>query len=64
MYRDYPPQDTSFPTEVFPFTRSLEEMQANVNKMQAQGGGDYPECVRSTICHYKSYHLSHIHLFL
>eukprot|EP00026_Physarum_polycephalum_P000525 Phypoly_transcript_00526.p1 GENE.Phypoly_transcript_00526~~Phypoly_transcript_00526.p1 ORF type:complete len:1493 (+),score=259.06 Phypoly_transcript_00526:63-4541(+) len=45
MYRDYPPQDTTFPTIVFPFTSSLEEMQANVDQMSAHGGGDAPECV-------------------
>jgi hypothetical protein len=45
MYRDYPPEDFTFPTDVLPFTSSLQEMQDNVNKMEALGGGDYPECV-------------------
>jgi hypothetical protein len=44
-YRDHPPQDTSFITEVYPFTKSLDVMKANVDTMVASGGGDGPEAV-------------------
>jgi hypothetical protein len=44
-YRDHPPQDTSFVTEVYPFTKSLEVMKGNIDTMAASGGGDGPEAV-------------------
>jgi len=44
-YRDHPPQDNTFVTEVFPFTKSLEVMKGNIDTMSAQGGGDGPEAV-------------------
>jgi len=44
-YRDHPPQDSTFVTEVFPFTKSLEVMKGNIDTMSASGGGDGPEAV-------------------
>lgn len=44
-YRDHPPQDTSFVTRIYPLTHDLNLMQKHINKLQAQGGGDYPEAV-------------------
>lgn len=48
-YRDHPPQDPSFITEVYPFTRSLDVMKANVDTMSASGGGDGPEAVAAAL---------------
>lgn len=48
-YRDHPPQDTTFITEVYPFTKSLDVMKANVDTMAAQGGGDGPEAVTAAL---------------
>jgi len=45
MYRDYPPQDSSYITQVKEFTSSVETMREYVNLMSASGGGDAPECV-------------------
>merc|ERR1719502_1794978 len=48
-YRDHPPQDRTFVTEVYPFTKSLEVMKANVDTMAASGGGDGPEAVTAAL---------------
>lgn len=48
-YRDHPPQDKSFITEVFPFTGKLEKMKKNVDTMSASGGGDGPEAVAAAL---------------
>lgn len=44
-YRDHPPQDTSFVTRVYPLTANLQQMQKHINKLKADGGGDFPEAV-------------------
>jgi hypothetical protein len=44
-YRDYPPQDNTYITHVEPFTPSIQQMKTYVDKMQAVGGGDGPECM-------------------
>ena len=44
-YRDHPPQDRSFVTRVYPLTAKLQQMQHNINQLQADGGGDFPEAV-------------------
>ncbi len=44
QYRDHPPQDQSFVTEVHDFTFSHKRMQSYVNTMAAGGGGDAAEC--------------------
>jgi len=44
-YRDNPPQDNTFVTEIEPFTVSPSKMRGYVNTMSAQGGGDGPEAV-------------------
>lgn len=48
-YRDHPPQDRTFVTEVYPFTKSLEVMKANIDTMVASGGGDGPEAVTAAL---------------
>lgn len=48
-YRDHPPQDSTFITEVYPFTKSLEVMKANIDTMVASGGGDGPEAVTAAL---------------
>lgn len=42
-YRDHPPEDSSFVTNVHDFTSSVEEMKGWVQAMAASGGGDIPE---------------------
>ncbi|MGK7876120.1 MAG: VWA domain-containing protein [Xenococcaceae cyanobacterium] len=44
-YRDHPPQDRSFITRIYPLTNNLKQMQKNINKLQANGGGDMAEAV-------------------
>lgn len=48
-YRDHPPQDSSFITEVFAFTSKIEIMKQNVDTMVASGGGDGPEAVTAAL---------------
>jgi len=48
-YRDHPPQDNTFVTEVFPFTGKIETMKINVDTMAASGGGDGPEAVTAAL---------------
>jgi hypothetical protein len=44
-YRDHPPQNKTFVTEVFQLTSNFKSFKDEVNKMTAQGGGDMPEAV-------------------
>ena len=44
-YRDHPPQDTTFASRVVPLTDDLAAIQAGVERMAANGGGDGPESV-------------------
>lgn len=39
-YRDHPPQDNTYVVKTFNFTDDMNEMQKNVNTMQADGGYD------------------------
>jgi hypothetical protein len=48
-YRDHPPQDSTFVTEVYPFTDNIEIMKQNVDTMTANGGGDGPEAVSAAL---------------
>lgn len=48
-YRDHPPQDSTFITEVFDFTENVELMKRNVDTMTASGGGDGPEAVAAAL---------------
>lgn len=48
-YRDHPPQDRTFVTEVYAFTKNINVMQANVDTMTASGGGDGPEAVAAAL---------------
>jgi len=45
MYRDYPPQDSSYITQIKEFTENIDEMKNYVNAMGASGGGDSPEAM-------------------
>lgn len=44
-YRDHPPEDTTYVTQVYPLVRKVETAQVNINKLTATGGGDGPEAV-------------------
>ena len=44
-YRDHPPQERSFVTQVTALTDSLDAVRAAVLTLAASGGGDGPECV-------------------
>jgi hypothetical protein len=44
-YRDHPPQENSFITQIYQLTGNIGETQKAVNKLQAVGGGDGPEAV-------------------
>ena len=48
-YRDHPPQDSTFETEVLDFTPSIDEMEKRLMTYTAQGGGDGPECVADAL---------------
>jgi hypothetical protein len=48
-YRDHPPQDHTYITQVVPFTDSYRNMQGAVNSMSASGGGDGPEAVTAAL---------------
>ena len=43
-YRDHPPQDSTYVTQTLDFTDHDEAIKY-VNKLQATGGGDFPEAV-------------------
>ena len=44
-YRDHPPQESTYVTQVFDFVTNTTSMTANLNTLSAQGGGDGPEAV-------------------
>ena len=44
-YRDHPPQDSSYVTRSFEFTKSVAAMRKNLDTLSANGGGDGPEAV-------------------
>eukprot|EP00048_Salpingoeca_helianthica_P015111 m.225090 g.225090 ORF g.225090 m.225090 type:complete len:445 (-) comp16618_c0_seq1:31-1365(-) len=44
-YRDHPPQESTFVTNVYPFSSSVKTMRTNLNQLSANGGGDGPEAV-------------------
>jgi Mg-chelatase subunit ChlD len=44
-YRDHPPQESTYVTQVFDFVTNTTAMTANLNTLSAQGGGDGPEAV-------------------
>jgi len=48
-YRDHPPQDNSYVTQVFDFTPSVRKAKEYVQTMEAQGGGDTPEAVAAAL---------------
>jgi hypothetical protein len=48
-YRDHPPQDSTYITQVHPFTDSLKTMQRACETMSAAGGGDGPEAVTAAL---------------
>lgn len=44
-YRDHPPQNKTFVTEIFQLTSDFKSFKSTVMKMTAAGGGDDPEAV-------------------
>mmetsp|Transcript_41190 Transcript_41190/g.86171 ORF Transcript_41190/g.86171 Transcript_41190/m.86171 type:complete len:427 (-) Transcript_41190:76-1356(-) len=48
-YRDHPPQESSYITEVYAFTSEVSVMKGYVNTMSAAGGGDGPEAVTAAL---------------
>ncbi|HUW14360.1 MAG TPA: vWA domain-containing protein [Anaerolineae bacterium] len=44
-YRDHPPEDSTYVTQVYPLTEKVEVCQRNINSLTAFGGGDGPEAV-------------------
>lgn len=48
-YRDHPPQDRTFVTEVTHFTPDVAAMKRAVDTMKASGGGDGPEAVAAAL---------------
>jgi Mg-chelatase subunit ChlD len=45
LYRDHPPEDSSFVTNLSPLSENLEQTQQALNRASAEGGGDGPEAV-------------------
>ncbi|CAF0921793.1 unnamed protein product [Adineta steineri] len=45
LYRDHPPQDSTFVIKVHDFTDDAEEAKTNIDAAAAYGGGDGPEAV-------------------
>jgi len=48
-YRDHPPQDSSYVTEVHDFTSSPNTMKGWLTNTSASGGGDLPEAVADAL---------------
>jgi len=48
-YRDHPPQDKTYVTQIFEFTREIAVMQSNLDTLSAAGGGDGPEAVTAAL---------------
>lgn len=48
-YRDHPPQDMTYVTKIFEFTRDIAIMQSNLDTLSAAGGGDGPEAVTAAL---------------
>ncbi|KAL4238998.1 hypothetical protein ACF0H5_003702 [Mactra antiquata] len=48
-YRDHPPQDSSFVTNVHDFTGSAKQMRQWLGECSANGGGDCPEAVADAL---------------
>lgn len=44
-FRDHPPQDNSFITQVTNLTNNVKDIQSVIDKLKAEGGGDGPEAV-------------------
>ncbi|HWS85156.1 MAG TPA: vWA domain-containing protein [Ktedonobacteraceae bacterium] len=45
LYRDHPPQDTSFVTQLYPLSENINDIQRALDTAKADGGGDGPEAV-------------------
>eukprot|EP00004_Rigifila_ramosa_P011172 TRINITY_DN2363_c0_g1_i1.p1 TRINITY_DN2363_c0_g1~~TRINITY_DN2363_c0_g1_i1.p1 ORF type:complete len:386 (-),score=92.79 TRINITY_DN2363_c0_g1_i1:29-1099(-) len=48
-YRDHPPQEQTYITQVHQFTPSVSQMKRYVDTMSAAGGGDGPEAVSAAL---------------
>eukprot|EP01084_Bolivina_argentea_P177047 306243_1 len=49
LYRDIPPQDTTFITKILNFTPIPLQIRLELSKMNASGGGDTPEALTSAL---------------
>lgn len=45
QYRDHPPQENTFVTQIVQMTPRMEHMQKEIDKLSPHGGGDAPEAV-------------------
>ena len=48
-YRDHPPQDKSFITQIRDFTSSSKMIEKYLSTLSANGGGDGPECLTTAL---------------
>ena len=55
-YRDHPPQESTYVTQVFEFVSYTTEMSQNLATLSAQGGGDGPEALTAGL--YAAKHLA------
>lgn len=44
-YRDHPPQDRTYVTNIHHLTDDIKKTREFINKTRASGGGDFPEAV-------------------
>lgn len=44
-YRDHPPQDRTYVTQIHHLTNEIGKTRQFINKTKASGGGDFPEAV-------------------
>jgi hypothetical protein len=44
-YRDHPPQENTFTAQMHPFSHQMEQVEAVIDGLVANGGGDTPESV-------------------
>ena len=48
-YRDHPPQDSTFITQIRGFTASSVMIEQYLSTLQATGGGDHPESLTTAL---------------
>ncbi|XP_062514122.1 uncharacterized protein LOC134189767 [Corticium candelabrum] len=48
-FRDHPPEETTYVTQVWPLTSNIGTVKRAVNSLRAKGGGDPPEAVADAL---------------